>query len=349
MSRPRKKCKFVDDEADKSGSNHEGDDDDGVQTQQDMDFLDDDPMDDDREDEEAETDLRKIKIRKCERKLSKEDYRVILENAGIKEVTYKKKPKKKKKQKELTAAKRMYKSTDDEDFNSADEGFVATSDDDDESDAGSEMQASIRNFVEREGKRAASNFTVSLLQWILTVLKHLAGILLGKKAAGSSNQHTSTLTAPLAKTGTVNFMNKDAFYLVTEDGEKQPASISQTEDGETAAECLPLSMRLGKISKVSKDAAEPAASAPSPPARKKTSGKGSFVRPMDAHKRKTAPMFLGQKSKMAPIFLGRQQPQEKPSKAGSAAPKVQTGIFWNSSEGKAYVRHKNGLTTPHVL
>lgn len=164
----------------------------------------------------------------------------------------------------------------------------------------------------------------------------LAGISLGKKAAAIA-KHPD----PAAKGLTVNFMNKDAFYLVTEEGGQPPAPVKECEAA--AAKTLPLSMRLGTFAAPAAGAAPPAPS----PARKKAPAKKSYVRPMDAHTRKMAPMFLGQKSSLAPMFLGRQHQDVKP--APKAAPKVETGIIWNSAEGKAYVRHKNGLMTPHEL
>jgi len=148
MSRPKKRSKFVDDEADQSGSGHDGESDGGdVATKEDMEFIDEeDPADEDGN----LPDLKKIKIRKSERKLSKDDYRLILENSGIKAPSCKKRSRKKSKKEK----KNIYKDSDDDGFLTGDEGFIATSSDDESSgadEAGCDMQASIKTHVQNQG------------------------------------------------------------------------------------------------------------------------------------------------------------------------------------------------------
>ena len=67
----------------------------------------------------------------------------------------------------------------------------------------------------------------------------------------------------------------------------------------------------------------------------------STVRPMDAHTRK-----------VAPIFLGRQQAIKDAAAAKSAASskkKVEPGLYYNPKDGKSFIRHRNGLETPHDM
>jgi hypothetical protein len=154
MSRPKKRSKFVDDEADQSGSGHDGESEGCDEaTKEDMDFIDDTCNEESARDEPEDgnlPDLKKIKIRKSERKLSKDDYRLILENSGIKTTSCKKRSRKKTKKEK----KNIYKDSDDDGFHSGDEGFVATSSDDNSSgaeEAGCDMQSSIQSYVQKQG------------------------------------------------------------------------------------------------------------------------------------------------------------------------------------------------------
>jgi hypothetical protein len=316
MSRPRKRSKFVDDEADQSGSGHDGESDGADEaTKEDMDFINDEEEEngyageDGHGDDGMLCDIKKIRIRKSERKLSKDDYRLILENAGIKSAS------KRAKKKSSGKKKKVYKDSDEEGVNSGDEGFIATSSDDgelSEEDAGREMQASIHNYVQKQG--------ISL-----------------KKGAD--------VTVAARQGSTLTFMEKDAFYLAVEaeSGHQQP---EQQQSDDHGGKPVPLCMRLGRASKPKvPDAAVPEPKAIKPPkaaaakpAAKAVAAKAT-VRPMDAHTRK-----------VAPIFLGRQQAIKDAAAAQNGKnKKLETGIIWNSKEGKAYVRHKNGLMTPHEL
>jgi len=144
---------------------------------------------------------------------------------------------------------------------------------------------------------------------------------------------------------TLTFMEKDAFYLAVEaeSGEQEPKKEGCSQH-EAPPKPVPLCMRLGSASKTTETDGDPPekpvkpakAAKPAKPAKPATK-----VRPMDAHTRK-----------VAPIFLGRQQAIKDAAAAQSGSgskKKIETGVFWNAKDGKAFIRHKNGLTTPHQL
>jgi hypothetical protein len=339
MSRPKKRSKFLDDEADQSGSGHDGESDGCDEaTMEDMEFIDDNEESarDDPEDGNL-PDLKKIKIRKSERKLSKDDYRLILENSGIKAPSCKKRSRKKTRKEK----KKIYKDSDDDGFHSGDEGFIATSSDDDSSgaeEAGRDMQSSIQSYVQKQGALFDSIF---LFIGQAPFDCATTGISLKKASAARETvrQQTPTLT----------FMERDAFYLAVEAESGQQEQAPSHDEGsrhEKPKAPVPLCMRLGsaagaKAAVTTVPLEKPPQKPPKDNKKPAVAGAKATVRPMDAHTRK-----------VAPIFLGRQQAIKDAAAAKSAASskkKVEPGLYYNPKDGKSFIRHRNGLETPHDM
>ena len=142
-------------------------------------------------------------------------------------------------------------------------------------------------------------------------------------------------------------MEKDAFYLAVEaesglqqQQQQAPAHDEGSHHGKSNAP-VPLCMRLGSaMGKKTVVTAAPLEKQ-QPPKPPKATTKKVTVRPMDAHTRK-----------VAPIFLGRQQAIKDAAAAKNAASskkKIEPGLYYNPKDGKSFIRHRNGLETPHDM
>lgn len=150
MASSRKRCRFIDDDAQLSGSASEGEDDDddgAVENEQDRKFVDDSVQPDD--DGDGAEPVEKIKIGRRERKMQKNELQHLLEDAGLLTSTVKDHRRKR----DAGSSKKIYMDADEEGWNSGDAGFVA-SDDEVELDsrtAGARAQKLLRDYVRREG------------------------------------------------------------------------------------------------------------------------------------------------------------------------------------------------------
>jgi len=121
-----------------------------------------------------------VKIRRSERKLRKEDYDLILENAGIK-ISKKEDPPKWKKRAAgaggaASKKKKGYRDSDDDDIDSQEENFIATSSEDEKDDEKSacEVQAKIQKYVKSSGETCAPLIFLTFSSYDRSHRRHLA-------------------------------------------------------------------------------------------------------------------------------------------------------------------------------
>jgi hypothetical protein len=160
--RTQKAPRFVDLDASLSGSASEDEEDD-VENEDDLNFLDD-------SDQVEEPVVPRVKIRKSEKRLDKNELRDILEGAGVIASTVTDKKKRKRITRGGKKSKRIYRDDDDDGWVSEDKGFIASSDDDDNDDddddsndddgekTGAHVQKLIRDYVRDEGNTHSSSF-----------------------------------------------------------------------------------------------------------------------------------------------------------------------------------------------
>jgi hypothetical protein len=158
MTANRKRCRFIDDDADLSGSASEDEKDEDVENEHDRAFIDDTQQPENTNDEYCVDD---IKIRRSERKIEKKELRYLLEDSGILSSTVKER-KKKHKRVRPASKRKIYKDDDETGWNSEDADFIASSDDDDDDVdnaaqdeiAGVHVQRLLRDYVLGQGPLA---------------------------------------------------------------------------------------------------------------------------------------------------------------------------------------------------
>jgi hypothetical protein len=156
----KKAPRFLDLDASCSGSASEDEEDD-VENEDDLNFLDD-------SDQIEEPIVPRVKIRKSEKRLDKNELRDILEGAGVIASTVSDKKKRKRITRGGKKSKRIYKDDDDDGWVSEDKGFIASSEDEDDDDddsndddgekAGAHVQKLIRDYVRHDGNPNLPSF-----------------------------------------------------------------------------------------------------------------------------------------------------------------------------------------------
>jgi hypothetical protein len=141
--RARSTCRFVETDAAVSGEDSGDDPEEGelVETEEDRRFIDDG-------DEAAETEertIRSIKISRRERRVHKDDLRLIRENAGQPTTPPKRTGRSR------VHRPRVYKDDSDEDADSDDEGFVVSDECSSDDAAGKVAEQLVKRFVKGQG------------------------------------------------------------------------------------------------------------------------------------------------------------------------------------------------------
>lgn len=189
--------KFVDLDADVSGSASDDEDDALSENEDDRKFIDDAPVKD-----AQQRSSRRVKIRQSEKKMAKTELQHILEGAGLLKSTVRAK-------RSRSGGKRVYKDDDDNTWGSDDEGFIATSEEDnnadeDEEKVGVRVQKILRDYVRSEGVCLKTDTCES---------SSGCGNAKSSAAAAVGGASPSSAAAIVESKPASRYMSKDAFYL----------------------------------------------------------------------------------------------------------------------------------------
>ena len=142
----RRQCKrrFADIDCEVSGTDSGDESDiDAEENEDDRNFIDDAPV-------EETGERQRIRIRRCEREVSKDDRELVLENVGLRG---------RRRAEPTRGTGTVYKDSDEDGANSEDDNFVVT---DSDEEIGKKASKLIRDYVRREGAKRPSDS--SLLQ-----------------------------------------------------------------------------------------------------------------------------------------------------------------------------------------
>jgi len=151
----RKRCRFIDDDADLSGSASDDENEEEVENEEDLAFIDDSQPAEVNDEEDS---IHNIKIKRSERKIEKKELQYLLEDSGLMPSTVKDR-KNKHKRSRPSSTKKAYKDDDETGWNSDDANFIASSDDDENEEdeiakdelTGARVQKLLRDYVTGEG------------------------------------------------------------------------------------------------------------------------------------------------------------------------------------------------------